>query len=182
MSGLLISRQDAGTAQGGGDRLEPLLASAAIAQELAVPSSQAPRFQGPATAPATEAAPLEPYPVATTPLTDPTVVLLLVVLVFPLLIMAMLALRPETGFRTWFATSLWDFRGLFSGIVDRRRQIHDKPYLERVLEAERQHEESRRRRNRRSKRGSGPDRARSAQHSAPSSDLPNPPDHNSPQP
>lgn len=84
-------------------------------------------------------------------LNDPSVLLLVVFLAFPLLLVSLLALRPQSGFRHWFSTSLSDFRGLFNGMGDRRHRIHDKPYLDRVLEAEFGERRSRRRRS----RGSG---------------------------
>jgi hypothetical protein len=83
-------------------------------------------------------------------LNDPTVLLLVVFLAFPLLLVSLLALRPQSGFRHWFGTSLSDFRGLFTGLGDRRHRIHDKPYLDRVLEAEFGERRSGRRRSRRS--------------------------------
>jgi len=54
----------------------------------------------------------------------------------PLLVLLLLALRPKSRFRTWCSTSLDDFLGLFRPIRQRRHEIHDKPYLNRVLEAE----------------------------------------------
>lgn len=54
----------------------------------------------------------------------------------PLLVLLVLALRPKSRFRSWCSTSLEDFLGLFRPIRQRRHEIHDKPYLNRVLEAE----------------------------------------------
>ncbi len=200
MDAILMKVKKLGIVHADHDRLEPLLATAAIALEARLPGKETPQLQVQAAAPlgslvkatiteapttkppaisqagvaattngsatstapgsqaepATGAAPVEPYPVTTTLLTDPTVVLLLVVLSFPLVLIAVLALRPESGMRTWLATSFWDFRGLFSGIGNRRQKIHDQPYLDRVLKAEREQEESLRRRGRSSKRGRGP--------------------------
>ena len=48
----------------------------------------------------------------------------------------LLALRPESRFRDWCRTSSEDFLGLFRPIRRRRHVIHDKPYLDRVLQAE----------------------------------------------
>lgn len=148
----------------------PAFAQAGVAGTTNAPTTSA--APGSAAAPAAGAAPVEPYPVTTTLLTDPTVVLLLVVLSFPLVLIAVLALRPESGMRTWLATSLWDFRGLFSGIGNRRQKIHDQPYLDRVLKAEREHEESVRRRDRRSKRGRSPGPAPSNPSRAANNDPP----------
>ena len=54
----------------------------------------------------------------------------------PLLVLLLMALRPESRFREWCRTSSEDFLGLFSPIRRRRHVIHDKPYLDRVLQAE----------------------------------------------
>jgi len=54
----------------------------------------------------------------------------------PLLVLLLLALRQESRFRDWFRTSFEDFWGLFRPLRRRRHVIHDKPYLDRVLEAE----------------------------------------------
>lgn len=54
----------------------------------------------------------------------------------PLLVLLLLALRQESRFRDWFRTSSEDFWGLFRPLRRRRHVIHDKPYLDRVLEAE----------------------------------------------
>jgi len=54
----------------------------------------------------------------------------------PLLVLLLLALRPKTRFRDWFRTSSEDFWGLFRPLRRRRHMVHDKPYLDRVLEAE----------------------------------------------
>jgi len=54
----------------------------------------------------------------------------------PLLVLLLLALRPKSRFRDWFRTSSEDFWGLFRPLRRRRHVIHDKPYLDRVLEAE----------------------------------------------
>jgi hypothetical protein len=54
----------------------------------------------------------------------------------PLVVLLLLALRPESRFRDWCRTSFKDFLGLFSPILRRRHVIHDKPYLDQVLQAE----------------------------------------------
>jgi hypothetical protein len=54
----------------------------------------------------------------------------------PLLVLLLLALRPKSRFRDWFRTSSEDFWGLFRPLRRRRHVIHDKPYLDQVLEAE----------------------------------------------
>jgi len=54
----------------------------------------------------------------------------------PVLVLLLMALRPETRFREWCRTSSEDFLGLFRLIRRRRHVIHDKPYLDRVLQAE----------------------------------------------
>ena len=54
----------------------------------------------------------------------------------PLLVLLLLALRPESRFRNWYRTSSEDFLGLFRPIRRRRHVIHDQPYLDRVLQAE----------------------------------------------
>jgi hypothetical protein len=54
----------------------------------------------------------------------------------PLVVLLLLALRPESRFRNWCRTSSEDFLGLFSPILRRRHVIHDKRYLDRVLQAE----------------------------------------------
>jgi hypothetical protein len=54
----------------------------------------------------------------------------------PLVVLLLLALRPESRFRDWCRTSSEDFLGLFRPILRRRHVIHDKPYLDRVLQAE----------------------------------------------
>ena len=54
----------------------------------------------------------------------------------PLVVLLLLALRPESRFRDWCRTSSEDFLGLFHPILRRRHVIHDKPYLDRVLQAE----------------------------------------------
>ena len=54
----------------------------------------------------------------------------------PLLVLLLLALRPDSPFRDWCRTSFEDFWGLFRPIRKRRHVIHDKPYLDRVLQAE----------------------------------------------
>ena len=54
----------------------------------------------------------------------------------PLVLLLLLALRPESRFRDWCRTSSEDFLGLFRPILRRRHVIHDKPYLDRVLQAE----------------------------------------------
>ena len=54
----------------------------------------------------------------------------------PLLVLLLLALRRESRFRDWCRISVEDFLGLFSPIRRRRHVIHDKPYLDRVLQAE----------------------------------------------
>ena len=53
-----------------------------------------------------------------------------------LVVLLLLALRPESRFRDWCRTSSEDFLGLFRPILRRRHVIHDKPYLDRVLQAE----------------------------------------------
>lgn len=53
-----------------------------------------------------------------------------------LVVLLLLALRPESRFRYWCRTSSEDFLGLFRPILRRRHVIHDKPYLDRVLQAE----------------------------------------------
>jgi len=54
----------------------------------------------------------------------------------PLLVLLVLALRRESGFRDWCLVSFEDFLGMFGFIGRRRHVIHDKPYLDRMLEAE----------------------------------------------
>ncbi len=54
----------------------------------------------------------------------------------PLLVLLLLALRHQSRFRDWCRTSSEDVLGLFRSVRRRRHVIHDKPYLERVLEAE----------------------------------------------
>ena len=54
----------------------------------------------------------------------------------PLLVLLLMGLRPESRFREWCRTCSEDFLGLFRPIRRRRHVIHDKPYLDRVLEAE----------------------------------------------
>lgn len=54
----------------------------------------------------------------------------------PVVVLLLLALRPESRARDWFRTSFEDFLGLFRPIRRRRHVIHDKPYLDRVLQAE----------------------------------------------
>lgn len=54
----------------------------------------------------------------------------------PLVVLLLLALRPESRFRDWCRTSSKDFLGLFRPILRRRHVIHDKPYLDQVLQAE----------------------------------------------
>ena len=54
----------------------------------------------------------------------------------PLVVLLLLALRPESRFRDWCRTSSEDFLGLFRPIRRRRHVIHDQPYLDRVLQAE----------------------------------------------
>ncbi len=54
----------------------------------------------------------------------------------PLVVLLLLALRHQSRFRDWCRTSSEDFLGLFRSILRRRHVIHDKPYLDRVLQAE----------------------------------------------
>ena len=54
----------------------------------------------------------------------------------PLLLLLLLALRQQSRFRNWCRTSSEDVLGLFRSFRRRRHEIHDKPYLDRVLEAE----------------------------------------------
>jgi hypothetical protein len=54
----------------------------------------------------------------------------------PLLVLLLMGLRPESRFREWCRISSEDFLGLFRPIRRRRHVIHDKPYLDRVLQAE----------------------------------------------
>jgi hypothetical protein len=54
----------------------------------------------------------------------------------PLVVLLLLALRPEPRFRDWCRTSSEDFLGLFRPILRRRHVIHDKHYLDQVLQAE----------------------------------------------
>ena len=54
----------------------------------------------------------------------------------PLVVLLLLALRPHSRFRDWCRTSSEDFLGLFRPIRRRRHVIHDKPYLDQVLQAE----------------------------------------------
>jgi len=54
----------------------------------------------------------------------------------PLVVLLLLALRPDSRFRDWCRTSSEDFLGLFRPIRRRRYVIHDKPYLDQVLQAE----------------------------------------------
>ena len=54
----------------------------------------------------------------------------------PLVVLLLLALRHQSRFRDWCRTSSEDFLGLFRPILRRRHVIHDKPYLDRVLQAE----------------------------------------------
>jgi len=54
----------------------------------------------------------------------------------PLVVLLLLALRPQSRFRDWCRTSFRDFLGLFRPILRRRHLIHDKPYLDQVLQAE----------------------------------------------
>jgi hypothetical protein len=54
----------------------------------------------------------------------------------PLVVLLLLALRPDSRFRDWCRTSSEDFLGLFRPIRRRRHVIHDKPYLDQVLQAE----------------------------------------------
>jgi hypothetical protein len=54
----------------------------------------------------------------------------------PLLMLLLLALRPDSSFRDWCRTSSEEFLGLFRPFRRRRHVIHDKPYLDRVLQAE----------------------------------------------
>ena len=54
----------------------------------------------------------------------------------PLLLLLLLALRQQSRFQNWCRTSSEDVFGLFRSFRRRRHVIHDKPYLDRVLEAE----------------------------------------------
>jgi len=54
----------------------------------------------------------------------------------PVLVLLLLALRPQSRFRNWCRVSYQDFWGLFSPIRQRRHVIHDQPYLDQVLRAE----------------------------------------------
>lgn len=60
----------------------------------------------------------------------------LALVLMPLVVLLLLAQRPESRFRDWCRTSSEDFLGLFRPILRRRHVIHDKPYLDRVLQAE----------------------------------------------
>jgi len=60
----------------------------------------------------------------------------LALVLMPLVVLLLLAQRPESRFRNWCRTSSEDFLGLFRPILRRRHVIHDKRYLDRVLEAE----------------------------------------------
>lgn len=88
--------------------------------------------------------------------TDHTVILLVVALVLPLLVLGLLGLRPRSGFRHWFGSSLRDFRGLFPSMGHSRHVIHDKPYLDQVLDAEFGERRPSRSRARKVGTGSGP--------------------------
>jgi hypothetical protein len=54
----------------------------------------------------------------------------------PMVVLLLLALRPQSRFRDWCRTSCEDFLGLFRPILRRRHVIHDKDYFDRVLQAE----------------------------------------------
>jgi hypothetical protein len=54
----------------------------------------------------------------------------------PLVVLLLLALRPQSRFRDLCRTSSEDFLGLFRPILRRRHVIHDKNYLDKVLQAE----------------------------------------------
>ena len=60
----------------------------------------------------------------------------LALVLMPLVVLLLLAQRPESRFRDWCRTSSEDFLGLFRFILRRRHVIHDKPYLDQVLQAE----------------------------------------------
>jgi len=60
----------------------------------------------------------------------------LALVLMPLVVLLLLAQRPESRFRDWCRTSSEDFLGLFRPILRRRHVIHDKHYLDRVLQAE----------------------------------------------
>ena len=60
----------------------------------------------------------------------------LALVLMPLVVLLLLAQRPESRFRDWCRTSSEDFLGLFRPILRRRHVIHDKRYLDRVLQAE----------------------------------------------
>jgi len=61
---------------------------------------------------------------------------LLALALIPLVVLLLLVQRPESRFRDWCRTSTEDFLGLFRPILRRRHVIHDKHYLDRVLQAE----------------------------------------------
>jgi hypothetical protein len=54
----------------------------------------------------------------------------------PMVVLLLLALRPQSRFRDLCRTSCEDFLGLFRPILRRRHVIHDKNYLDKVLQAE----------------------------------------------
>ena len=54
----------------------------------------------------------------------------------PMVVLLLLALRPQSRFRDLCRTSSEDFLGLFRPILRRRHVIHDKNYLDKVLQAE----------------------------------------------
>jgi len=60
----------------------------------------------------------------------------LALVLMPLVVLLLLAQRSESRFRDWCRTSSEDFLGLFRPILRRRHVIHDKHYLDRVLQAE----------------------------------------------
>lgn len=60
----------------------------------------------------------------------------LALVLMPLVVLLLLAQRPESRFRDWCRTSSEDFLGLFRPILRRRHVIHDKNYLDKVLQAE----------------------------------------------
>jgi len=105
---------------------------------------------------------------------DPMAVLLLVFLAFPLLLVLLLAVRPQSGFRQWMATSLRDFSGLFSGIGSSRHRIHDQPYLDRVLKAEFDEGSSHRRRRPRDPADNPPQDSGASRSPTPSDSNPSP--------
>ena len=89
-----------------------------------------------ATAPATRgtSSPSLPLELKADPRALPPASVLLALI--PLLVLLALALRRESRFRDWCRISVADFLGLFSPILRRRHVIHDKPYLNQVLQAE----------------------------------------------